>query len=103
MFFLNIHVSSHCIAECRPLSYDTCRDFAIQFDRLYNGRNKATYDHPNPMHKTTNTNVPLDYSATDKVFFDNIQFPVGYNFPQEDTGVVDRSFEKGANSFHGDK
>ena len=82
-------------AECKPLSYDTCREFAIQFDRLYDGRNDTDYPHQNPMLRTSSTT--LDYDATDKEVFDSIQFPIEYNFPQDgDTGVFDRTFKQDA-------
>ena len=38
-------------------------------------------------------NGTLDHDASFKYFFDHIQFPIGYTFPQnQTTGVVDRSF-----------
>ncbi len=39
----------------------------------------------------------LDHTASDKDFFDSIQFPVEYTFPQDaQTGAIDRSFEQAA-------
>ena len=92
--YLIVIGSSYSKAECKPLSYDTCREFAIQFDRLYEGRNETKYSHPNPMLKTTTS---LNHAASDKDFFDSIQFPIEYTFPQDqDTGAVDRTFAQTA-------
>ena len=46
-----------------------------------------------------NPNVEIDISdfKVGSSFFDQIQFPLAYNFPQDDeTGVVDRSFTQDA-------
>ena len=46
------------------------------------------------MLRTINT---LDHAASDKDFFDRIQFPVEYTFPQDQaTGAVDRTFKQSA-------
>ena len=40
-----------CPAKCEPLSYDTCAQFAVEFDKLYDGRNTDKYPLRNPMLK----------------------------------------------------
>ena len=80
-------------ATCNPISFDQCREFVIAFDKLYEQRDKTLYKHPNPMRTSPYSTVPLDYYGTNKEFFDSIQFPTGYLFPQDDnTGLIDRSF-----------
>ena len=79
---------------CEPLSYDTCREFATSFHHLYEGRDISEYPHPNPMIKIPNTT--LDRNATNRDFFDGIQFPLGYNFAQGDSGIVNRTFKDSA-------
>ena len=83
---------------CEPLSFDTCRDFTVQFERLYEARDSTGYPHPNPMRR--NSDTVLDTNADNGAFFSNIQFPIGYNFvQQENSGLVVRTFEEPA--FHG--
>ena len=43
------------------------------------------------------TDTTLSYSASDEDFFDSIQFPIQYTFPQDpNTGVFNRNFEQSA-------
>lgn len=83
----------HCTTVPKEsLGYDVCSEFAVQFDRMYEGRDVNKYPLGNPMlinlaepvHDLTNTNTILN----------RVQFPVRYNFPQDSqTGVVTREFE----------
>lgn len=47
------------------------------------------YPHPNPLRKT---GAALDSAASDKDFFNSLQFPIGYNFEQDEGGLVSRTF-----------
>ena len=38
-----------CPAKCEPLSYDACAQFAVEFDKLYDGRNTDDYPLKNPI------------------------------------------------------
>ena len=76
-------------ATCKPISYDMCKAFVYQFDRLY----KAQDGDANPMLRTPSSALP---SVGSDAFFDSVQFPVSYNFPQNlTTGVPDRTFTDG--------
>ena len=72
---------------CEPLSYDACAEFAKQFDRLYTGRVKATYPHPNPMRKSNTAFHNQDINE----IFGNVQFPTEYWFDQDERGIIDRT------------
>lgn len=83
---------------CEPLSFETCREFVTEFERLYEGRDLSEYAHSNPMRK--HSDLVLDTSSANDAFFSSVQFVVGYNFAQHDnSGVVSRTFEE--QSFHG--
>ena len=84
----NIYVFT---ASCKPLSYDTCAEFAVEFDRLYNGRNTDKYPLNNPMLQDPSVSVHNQVNTKD--IFDRIQFPIRYNFIQDpNTGAVTREF-----------
>ena len=80
-----------------PLSFDTCAEFAVEFDRLYEGR-KDTTTHPlyplnNPMLR--NTSEAVHDQTENKAIFDRIHFPIRYNFDQNSTtGAVTREFNR---------
>jgi hypothetical protein len=86
--FLNTHlghvffVLSTFVATPKPLSFELCKDFVVQFDRLYNGRGT------NPMRR--DPSVSLLHKTTETIF-NHVQFPVNYWFPQDVRGVVDRT------------
>jgi hypothetical protein len=83
---------------CEPLSFGTCGEFINQFERLYEKRDASVYPHPNPMRR--NPDIALDADVENDVFFRNAQFPIAYNYrQQDDTGFVVRTFEEQA--FHG--
>ena len=76
-------------ATCQPISYDMCKAFVYQFDRLY----KAQDEDANPMLRNSSSAPP---SVGSDAFFDSVQFPVSYNFPQNlTTGIPDRTFTDG--------
>mmetsp|Transcript_6098 Transcript_6098/g.13359 ORF Transcript_6098/g.13359 Transcript_6098/m.13359 type:complete len:2718 (-) Transcript_6098:69-8222(-) len=79
-------------APCKPLSYDVCAEFLVQFDMLYLGRDTGGYPLSNPMLKNP-SNTVHDQGGNNKVVFDRVQFPIRYNFKQhQNTGVVMRVF-----------
>ena len=95
-----ISLTSYCVrfvpATCSPLSYDTCEEFIRQFDRLYAGRDLSVYPLTNPMVKGDRVHAQTELEI------DNVQFPIGYTFPQDvSTGVIDRSFS--GTSSYGDQ
>ena len=95
-----ISLTSYCVrfvpATCSPLSYDTCEEFIRQFDRLYAGRDVSVYPLTNPMVKGDRVHAQTELEI------DNVQFPIGYTFPQDvSTGVIDRSFS--GTSSYGDQ
>eukprot|EP00956_Cyclotella_meneghiniana_P007174 scaffold9747_cov35-Cyclotella_meneghiniana.AAC.1 len=60
-------------------------------------RDTAEYPHQNPMLRNPNVKIDISDFKVGSSFFDQIQFPLAYNFPQDDeTGVVDRSFTQDA-------
>ena len=80
-----------CPAKCEPLSYVTCAQFAVEFNKLYDGRNTDDYPLKNPMLKS-HANTVHDQVAN-KAVFGRIQFPIRYNFLQnQQRGVVTRTF-----------
>ena len=84
-------------AESNPLSYTACAEFVAGFDHLYRLRDTAEYSHQNPMLRNPNVEIDISDFKAGSSFFDQIQFPLAYNFPQDDeTGVVDRSFTQDA-------
>eukprot|EP00956_Cyclotella_meneghiniana_P000924 scaffold1095_cov36-Cyclotella_meneghiniana.AAC.2 len=84
-------------AESNPLSYTACAEFVAGFDHLYTLRDTAEYPHQNPMLRNPNVEIDISDFKAGSSFFDQIQFPLAYNFPQDDeTGVVDRSFTQDA-------
>ncbi len=77
--------------KCQPLSYDGCRQFAVEFDRLYEGRDKSQYPLSNPMRKERATTLQ---DMSDNEVFNNVQFPLRYVFLQDASGVVARNFRE---------
>ena len=92
------------------LSFEMCKEYALQFDRLYKAKG-SLYPHPNPMKRSNAIDIsPRDPSGDDNPlslveFFNSIQFPINYNFGSDSTGVVNRGFTEPAfqcrASFHG--
>lgn len=71
------------LSKCSPLSFELCRDFVAEFDRLEDALGES-----NPMRR------PSGHSFNrDSLFnvFVNTQFPVEYSFAQDNRGVLDRS------------
>ena len=98
LLFESINISHYLLSvfhtdTAEPLSYNACLEFANHFNRLYNLRDTEAYPHPNPMLRSPN--AVLDDSSTG-AFFDSIQFPLAYNFPMDESGLVDRTFEQEA-------
>ena len=85
-----------------PLSFEVCKEYALQFDRLYEAediKDSTAYPHPNPMKRNSNSDLSLKATLND--FFNDIQFPVGYSFDQNSQGIVNRTFREPA--FNGDQ
>ena len=75
---------------CQPLSFETCAQFVVEFDRLYQGRSSG--DLSNPTRKDPAISLH-DKGSNLKEIFENVNFITGYVFDQnESTGVVSRSF-----------
>ena len=98
LLFESINISHYLLSvfhtdTAEPLSYNACLEFANHFNYLYSLRDTEAYPHPNPMLRSPN--AVLDDSSTG-AFFDSIQFPLAYNFPMDESGLVDRTFEQEA-------
>ena len=93
VLYLYLFFNCQGTTKCELLSYDACKEFAVQFDRLYIGRDEDTYPDPNPMRKSNTDFLSQDINE----IFDNVQFPTGYWFRQDERGVIDRaSFDTSA-------
>jgi hypothetical protein len=71
------------VDKCEPLSVELCKDFVVQFDRLYEAGPGT-----NPMRQDPSVSL---YDKTTQIIFNHVQFPVNYWFPQDSRGVVDRT------------
>ena len=75
-------------ATCEPLSYDVCKDFVVQFDRLYNYSDYGDGT-DNPMRKDSSISLHDQDTTT---IFDDVQFPIEYWFTSDgSTGITDRT------------
>jgi hypothetical protein len=73
-----------------------CEEFIRQFDCLYAGRDVSVYPLTNPMVKGDRVHAQTELEI------DDVQFLIGYTFPQDVfTGVIDRSFS--GTSSYGDQ
>ena len=79
--------------DCEALSYDVCRNFVSELDRLYEASGEI-----NPMRK--NPSISLHDKDTQNVF-QHTQFPTEYQFPQDARGIVDKSFNYDSTSHVG--
>ena len=72
---------------CNSVSYAAANEFVIEFDKLYEGRNKTIYPQINPMRRNPNTPIytvpPSDFSALGRA-----RFPESYVFSQTEHGVM---------------
>jgi hypothetical protein len=71
------------VDKCEPLSVELCKDFVVQFDRLYEAGPGT-----NPMRQDPSVSL---WDKTTQTIFNHVQFPVNYWFPQDQRGVVDRT------------
>ena len=79
--------------DCEALSYDVCRNFVSELDRLYEASGEI-----NPMRK--DPSISLHDKDTQNVF-QHAQFPTAYQFPQDARGIVDKSFNYDSTSHVG--
>jgi hypothetical protein len=64
------------------LSFNLCKDFIINFDKLYLADPKSR---PNPMRRD-----PLVALVDKSIIFNHVQFPIRYWFDQDQQGIVNR-------------
>ncbi|KAL7505952.1 hypothetical protein ACHAXN_004087 [Cyclotella atomus] len=71
------------LSKCSPLSFELCRDFVVEFDRLEYALGESS-----PLRWPSGV-----YFDKNRLFnvFSNVQFPVEYSFVQDNRGVLDRS------------
>ena len=76
------------VMSCPAVSFQTCGDFVTALEKLYSARDTSIYPEPNPMRRDVNEKAMPEYSHDGDPNFQNVIFPVAYNWNTDDVHGV---------------